>query len=154
ADVVDLWKHLFARVAVTHASKSGTRAAFTGTDVVPLGIPLKVSMTPLEISGGWRFSGEPAPRLTPYAGGGLLILSYKETSDFADASENVSDTFTGFNVFGGVEFSITKWLAAAGEVQYRSVPNAIGDAGLSQAFDETNLGGTTVRVTVGIRTRK
>ena len=155
-DVVDLWKHLFARASVTHVSKTGSRAFFDGVDVVSLGIPLTVSMTPVEIGGGWRFSGAPAPRLTPYAGGGVLIVSYKETSEFGDASDNFSGSFTGYNVFGGAEFSITNWLVAAGEAQFRSVPNALGDNpnSLSQAFNETNLGGFTLRVTVGIRTKR
>jgi len=156
ADVVDLWKHLFARVSVTHVSKDGSRAFFDGSQAVSLGIPLTVSMTPVEIGGGWRFSGAPAARLTPYAGGGVVIVSYKETSQFADPSENFSGSFTGYNVFGGAEYSITKWLVAAGEAQFRSVPNALGDNpnSLSQAFNETDLGGFTLRITVGIRTKR
>ena len=154
-DVTDVWKHLFARVAVTHATKKGTRAIFTGTEAVPLGIPLTVSMTPLEFGGGWRFVPSRG-RIVPYAGAAALVLSYKETSPVppADASDNVSDSFTGYEVFGGAEFGLTKWLVAAGEAQYRGVPNAIGDAGLSQAFSETDLGGFTVRFTIGIRTNR
>ena len=64
----------------------------------------------------------------------------------------MSETFTGYEAFGGAEFGLTKWLVAGGEAQYRGVPNAIGDAGLSQAFNETNLGGFTVRFTIGIKT--
>jgi hypothetical protein len=149
-DVVDLWKHLFARVAVTHASKKGSRAIFTGTEAVSLGIPLTVSMTPVEIGGGWRFASARG-RIVPYAGAAALLLSYKETSQFADAGDNVSETFTGYEAFGGAEVGITKWLVASGEAQYRSVPNALGDAGLSQAFNEKNLGGVTVRFSMGVR---
>jgi hypothetical protein len=36
----------------------------------------------------------------------------------------------------------------AGEVQYTSVPDAIGAGGLSEEFDEKDLGGTIVRVRV------
>jgi len=150
-DVTDLWKHLFVRVAVTHATKEGTRAIFTGTEAVSLGIPLTVSMTPIEIGGGWRFVPSRG-RIVPYVGGAAVLLSYKETSQLADPSENVSESFAGYEAFGGAEFGITKWLVASGEAQYRGVPNAIGDAGLSQAFNETNLGGFTVRFTIGIRT--
>jgi hypothetical protein len=72
ADVTDLWKHLFARVAVTHSTKRGERAIFTGTEAVSLGVPLTVSMTPIEIGGGWRFV--PARgRIVPYAGGGAVL---------------------------------------------------------------------------------
>lgn len=150
-DVTDVWKHLFLRAAVTHASKDGSRAIFTGTDAVSLGIPLTVSMTPVELGGGWRFATS-SGRFVPYVGGGALVLSYQERSEFADASDNVSETFTGYEAFGGAEFGLTKWLVAGGEAQYRGVPNALGDAGLSQAFNETNLGGFTARFTIGIKT--
>src|SRR5438128_1833061 len=84
-----------------------------------------------------------------FAGDAALLLSYKETSKFADAGENVSDTFTGYDAFGGVDFGISKWLVAGGEAQYRSVPNALGDGGLSQQLNESNLGGFTFRFTIG-----
>jgi len=150
-DLTDIWKRLFLRVAVTHASKTGSRAIFTGTDIVSLNIPLTVSMTPVELGGGWRFLPSRS-RVVPYAGAAALLLSYKETSKFADAGENVSDTFTGYEAFGGVDVGLTKWLVAGGEAQYRGVPNALGDAGLSQQLNESNLGGFTFRFTIGIRT--
>jgi hypothetical protein len=39
----------------------------------------------------------------------------------------------------------------AGEANWTTVPDAIGAAGVSAAFDETDLGGTSVRlkITVG-----
>jgi hypothetical protein len=152
-DVTDLWKHLFVRGAVTHATKKGSRAIFTGTEVVSLDIPRTVSMTPIEVGGGWRF-GSARQRFVPYAGAAVLLVSYKETTPVppADPSENVSQTFTGYDAFGGVEFGIAKWIVAGGEAHYRGVPNALGDAALSQAFDETDLGGFTLRFTIGIRT--
>src|SRR6476646_8607495 len=106
-DVTDVWKHLFLRAAVTHASKDGSRAIFTGTDAVSLGIPLTVSMLPVALGCGCRFATS-SGRFVPYVGGGALVLSYKETSEFADASDNVSQTFTGYEAFGGAEFGLTK----------------------------------------------
>jgi hypothetical protein len=37
------------------------------------------------------------------------------------------------------------------EGQIRSVPNAIGQSGASAAFDETDLGGATLRVLAGVK---
>lgn len=154
-DVVDIWKHLFARVAVTRARKSGSRVfVATGGEVSPLGIPLTVTMTPIEVGGGWRFVSSKQTRLTPYVGVAFLSMGYTETSKFAEAGENTSERFTGQDVFGGVEVRIVKWLVAAGEVQYRRVPDALGAGGVSKDFGESDLGGVTARITIGIRTKR
>ena len=42
----------------------------------------------------------------------------------------------------------------AAEVQYRRVPNALVAGGVSQDFDENDLGGFTARITFGIRTKR
>lgn len=146
-----IWKGLFARVAFSSTTETGSRAEVYNRDVIPLGIPLTVELRPLELAAGWRFDSTARARIVPYAGGGLLRMGYKETSDFAMGDENTSATFTGGVVFGGVEVRPVSWLIAGAEVQYRSVPNALGDGGLSEAFDEHDLGGLTVRVLFGIR---
>ena len=154
ADVVDIWKHLFARVAVTRARKAGTRVFVANGQVFPLSIPLTVTMTPIEVGGGWRFAFSRDSRLTPYAGAAFLSMGYTETSSFAEAGENTSERFPGQTVFGGAEFRIVKWLVASGEAQYRRVPNALGAGGVSRDFGDTDLGGFTARVTFGVRVRQ
>ena len=149
-DVVDIWKHLFARVAVTRARKTGSRAFVANGQVFPLNIPLTVTMTPVEAGGGWRFV---KGRVTPYAGAAFVSMGYTETSEFAQAGEDTAERFSGQEVFGGAEFGIMKWLVAAAEAQYRRVPNALGAGGLSREFAETDLGGFTARVTIGVRLR-
>jgi hypothetical protein len=217
-DVLKLWKDAFVRVAFSRMSHDGERVSISGADVVSLGIPLKVSMTPIEISGGWRFepkskpaaptpprpgqptpprTGQPAPLtptparpgatpppqapparpgqpttpptparpgapttpavkvkkhpLVPYVGGGLLMLKYTETSDFAESSDNSAETFKGAVVFGGLDVPLTKRLFVGGEVQYRSLRNALGSGGVSGHYGEKNLGGATVRFLVGFK---
>ena len=153
-DVVDIWKHVFARVAVTRARKTGTRVFVANGQVFPLRIPLTVTMTPVEVGGGWRFASSRATRLTPYAGVAFLSMGYRETSKFAEAGEDASERFGGQEVFGGADVRIVKWLVASGEVQYRRVPNALGIGGVSKDFSESDLGGFTARVTIGIRTKR
>lgn len=148
---VFIWKGLFARVAFSSTTETGSRAELHDGEVIPLGIPLTVELRPFELAGGWRFNATARARVVPYAGGGLLRMGYKETSDFATSGDNTNTTFTGGVVFGGVEVRPFSWIVTGAEVQYRSVPNALGDGGLSQAFDEHDLGGVTVRVLVGIR---
>jgi len=153
-DVVDIWKHLFARVAVTRARQTGSRVFVSGGEVFPLDIPLTVTMTPIEVGGGWRFPPKAGGRFTPYAGAAFLSLGYTETSDFTDAAEDTSERFAGQDLFGGVDIGIAKWLAASAEVQYRRVPNALGAGGVSKLFGENDLGGYTLRVTFGVRTKR
>jgi len=149
-DIVNLWKTAFARVAVTHVQQTGTRVAVNGTTTVPLNIPLTLSMTPIELGGGWRFGGLDAKsHVVPYVGAAALFLQYRETSEFADADENTSSTFTGGSFFGGVDIAI-KVVHVGVEGILRTVPNAIGAAGASQAFNETNLGGGVVRFFFGV----
>jgi opacity protein-like surface antigen len=134
----------FLRVAGSRFKKDGERAIRVENRTFRLGIPLTITIVPVEASGGYRFRRH--SRLIPYAGGGISSHSYKETSAFAEGDENVSDRFTGYQVLGGVEYRIGEWIGVAGEVQYSAVPDAIGGGGLSQEFGETDLGGTTVRV--------
>ena len=150
---VDIWKYLFVRVAGTRARETGSRVFVSGGEVFTLGIPLTVTMTPIEAGGGWRFVTK-SGRLTPYAGVSYLSMGYSEESKFAEAGDNTSERFTGQAVFGGFEFGILKWLTAAGEAQYRRVPDALGAGGVSKDFHETDLGGVTARITIGIRTKR
>jgi opacity protein-like surface antigen len=147
-DVLNVWKGLFVRAVVTHARKQGNRAFVFNGEAIPLDVPITVSMTPVEIDGGWRFLT--ASRVMPYVGGGLLVIQYSEKSTFASSDENVSQTNRGVIAFGGVEVALSRWLMTGVEAQYRRVPNALGAAGVSQDFGETDLGGFTARVLLGI----
>lgn len=147
---VDVSKHAFVRAAFTHASKTGSRVFVDNGQVFSLGIPITISWTPIEVGGGWRF-GRPASRVTPYVGGAFVALDYKETSNFAQAGDNVSKNLPGAEGFGGVEFGLGKWAAISGEAQYRTIPNALGAGGVSQDFNEKNAGGFTARVLIAFR---
>lgn len=150
-EALGLWKGLFARVAFSSVEESGSRAEVYDGEVFPLGIPLTVEMRTLELGGGWRLPPMAAGRIVPYAGGGLLRVGYRESSDFALAGEDVDSTFAGAFGFGGVDLRIVSWLFGGAEVQYRSVPDALGAGGVSSALGESNLGGLTLRVLVGVR---
>ena len=55
---------------------------------------------------------------------------------------------SGWVAKGGLEFRVHPWIGVAGEVAYLSVKGVLGDSGLSQVFNERDLGGTSVRVKV------
>jgi len=75
-------------------------------------------------------------------------MRYEETSDFAAADEDVDQSFDGYHVKGGAEVRLTRWVALAGEAVWSSIPDALGTGGASQAFNETNLGGTSLRLSL------
>jgi opacity protein-like surface antigen len=118
----------------------------SGDAVFPLGIPLKVTMTPLDVVAGWRSA--PAGRIVTYGGAGFTSMAYTETSDFADTGENVDERYKGWVVLGGVEVRAAAWVHVRGEVRYRQVPNVLGSGGVSAAYDETKLGGVGVALKV------
>ncbi|HEY6361365.1 MAG TPA: outer membrane beta-barrel protein [Vicinamibacterales bacterium] len=147
---VVLPKNIFVNVRASRFRKSGERVFVSGGERFGLGIPTTVTVTPLELTGGYRLErGWP---VVPYGGGGIGRHQYEEVSDFAETSENVDVSFTGYHVLGGAEFRVSRWLAAAGEVQWATVPDALGDDenGVSQMFNESDLGGLTFRVKVVI----
>ena len=155
ADVLNLWRNIFARVAWTTQSKTGERAFVVDDAIVKTGFPVDLKLNTLEVSGGWREYMKKHPNIALYAGGGVIFVSYSETSPFAvTESENFKDKFTGYTALGGLEFSLTKLVTAGVEGQYRIVPDAIGKDGVSKVLGESDLGGFVIRGMIGIRFRK
>jgi hypothetical protein len=152
-EVLNIWRKAFVRMTFAHGSKDGQRVFVNSGTVFPLGIPLTVGMTPIELGGGWRTTVDKKGLTGVYVGAGVVFLNYSETVTGAGATsaDNTSVTFTGYSIFGGVDRSFHKYLFAGAEAQYRGLPNAIGTAGVSQSYNETNLGGFAIRVLFGIK---
>jgi opacity protein-like surface antigen len=153
---VNLPLNLFARVDVTRFKKDGERAFVTPSgEVFKLGIPATIEMTPIEFTGGYRrefvfgASGKSRGfRIIPFAGAGAGVVQYKETSDFAQPGDDVDDSFTSYHFVGGVEVPLWKFLGVGAEYHHRWVPDALGTGGVSEQFNETDLGGGTFRFRV------
>jgi opacity protein-like surface antigen len=139
------FRSLFVEGSIERFQRTGARVFVYGGDVFNLGIADTVRIIPITATVGYRHAGK---RVTPYVGGGIGTYLYKETSDFADPSENPSEHFTSYHVLGGVEFVNRSPVRVGLEVQYITVPNALGTSGASAAFNEKNLGGTQVRLKV------
>lgn len=142
---------LFVDVGAWRFSGEGERVFVNDGQEFPLGIPLEVTITPLELSAGWNFRLRSAPKLQPYVMGGYTSYAYEETSEFAGSTESVDERFNGFHLGGGAEYRMLRWLGIAGEFIWTTVPDAIGESGVSAEFDETDLGGTSFRfkITIG-----
>jgi hypothetical protein len=149
---------VFGRVDVSRFKEDGERVFVFNGEVFPLGIPTTITLTPVEVSAGYRYvflrarrPGETTPRpfpLVPYAGLGVGSMNYRETSSFSEPGDDVDERFTSYHAFGGVDVRVWKGLSAGVEGVYRWVPDALGESGVSEAFNESNLDGTTVRVRV------
>ena len=141
------WQSVFIDVAVSKGTLDAQRVFVLDDEVFDLGIPLEISVRPVDIAGGWRGT---SGRLSSYAGVGVTFLTYEETADFADPGDDVSERASGWLLLGGVDVSILPWLHAGGEVRYRAVTGVLGEGGVSEAFGEDSLGGTAVAVRVSV----
>jgi opacity protein-like surface antigen len=157
-DVLRLAGDLFIRGGLTWSKSDGSRVIVVDDDVISLGIPTTVTLMPIEIGAGWRFtpkarrgSREQLSRFTPYVGGGLVFYRFKEVSEFDEAGEGEFESFSGYHLFGGLDIDLTKTIFAGVEAAYRSVPDALGVGGASELFEETDLGGFAIRFIIGWR---
>ena len=131
----------FVEGSVERFQSEGERVFVVNDTVYKLGITDSLSITPLMGTGGYEFR---ARQLTTYVGGGVGAYLFRETSDFAEDSDNVSQTSAAYRVLGGVHWPIAKRYSAGLELQYTTVPDAL-TAGAAQAFDESNLGGLQLK---------
>jgi opacity protein-like surface antigen len=156
---VGLTSNVFLSLAASRFRRTGERVFVFENQVFKLNEPDTITVTPLQLSAGYRFLG-PRPnrftrpsRLTPYAGGGVGWYRFSETSPHSTSTEDEKTTHAGYHLLAGVETPIRRWMAAAVEGQWALVPNAFGDSAASVArlYDEHDLGGFTlsVRIIVG-----
>jgi opacity protein-like surface antigen len=146
--VTNIWRGVFADFAVAQIQTiDGQRVFVDDGDVFDLNIPLEVKMRPVDLAGGWRLV---FGRVSPYVGVGVTFFRYEETSEGADADENVDESKTGPLFLGGVDFAIVSWLHAGGEIRYRQVTGILGERGASAEFGDDNAGGLTAALRISI----
>jgi hypothetical protein len=143
-----LWRGLFLDVAMFQTKIDGERVFLSGTSVYKLGIPLQVKITPIDLAAGWRLTNG---RLSSFLGAGISSVAYRETGGFSEGDDNVSQRKSGPLVLAGVDVAVTRWVRVGGELRYRAVKGILGASGISAAYDENQLGGTSgaLRVSVG-----
>ena len=121
-----------SRLLLKNAELVGQRVFISDGKVYKLGIPLRSTIAPLEISGGYRFHVHPL--VVPYIGAGFGSYHYTEQSDFADAPENLDVTHRGGTFQAGVELRAHRWIGVAFDAKYTHVPGILGSSGASQQF--------------------
>ncbi len=144
---------LFVEVDASRVEETGERAFVHEGEVFRLGIPLTIGLKPLEVTGGYRLNrvrrtrgGVIASPIAYFAGGGIGSLGYRE----ADDDGVLAERFTSYHVMGGADVTLLRHLLIGGEARYRWVPDALGLGGVSEAFNETDLGGPSFRVRIGV----
>jgi hypothetical protein len=142
---------VFVDVGAWRFRDEGERVFVFGGEEFALNIPVEITITPVELSAGWQFRFRRAPRVRPYVAGGFSSYGYRETSPFNTPAEDVDDRFSGYHLYGGGEYKITRWLGVAGELNWTTIPDALGIGGVSAEFDESDLGGASFRfkITIG-----
>jgi len=131
-------------IGASRFKETGQRAFVNNGQVFKTGIPLTATIIPFEFSAGYRFMK--GSRIRPYAGGGIGIYRYQESSSFQDDAEAIDVRHAGAIFEGGAEIRLHTWIGAAADVHYTYVPGIIGDAGISKDEGETSLGGFQFRV--------
>jgi opacity protein-like surface antigen len=151
--VTGIWRDLFAQVAASRWSDTGERAFVDSAgNRFRLGIPLHVKATYVDVTAGWKSvvrNSRGKITALPYVGAGAGVVMYSESSPFAEPGDDVEKRASSYHVLFGVEFPLLKWLAVAVDGRYRFVPDLLGDAGVSAAFEEDDFGGA--QATAGLR---
>jgi opacity protein-like surface antigen len=123
---------------------TGTRALVSGTQVFMVDVPNRLTVTPMQFTAGYRQQG--TERYATYFGGGVGWHKLVEDSGATADAERITREKLGYHVLGGLEYPVLPWVWVAGEVQWSTVPKALGTSGVSSVFGEEDLGGTTFRV--------
>ena len=139
-----LRRGFFVELGVERFRRTGQRVFVFEGVVIPLGVADTVTITPITAMAGFRFAW--GRRVVPYVAGGVGSYLLREESAFAVTGDNVDSHHVGYLFALGSEFRIVGMLGVAGELQFASVPDGLGDHGVSHEFAETNLGGRSLRV--------
>lgn len=137
---------LFVQAGAQHFSATGERVFVNNGTVFPLGISDTVSITPVMGAIGMR-KAYGRRGLTVYAGAGAGVFLLRETSEFSDTADDVKQTNGAYRGLAGVEWPLSRTLAAAAEFSYTLVPNSL-TGNTADAFDEHDLGGAQVQVKI------
>lgn len=112
--------------------------------LVPTGEPTTLTMMPIHLTVG-GIVGRERP-WSFYFGGGPSLLQWEEDNVVAPQDESDS----GFHAVVGVRRSFRR-VEAAAEARWSTIPDAIGDRGLSRGFGEDDWGGLALTAVVGFR---
>ena len=135
---------IFVQGSIDQFRHTGTRALVSGSQVFTVDVPNRVTLTPLQVTVGYRDYN--LPKVATYAGGGVGWHRFQEESPTVPGADSFTQRKMGYHVLAGAEVPVARWVWVAGEVQWATVPKGLGETGVSAVFGEDDLGGTTFRV--------
>ena len=140
-------RRYFVAISAQRFSHKGHRVFVFQDQVFPLDVKDTVSVTPLDLTVGYRFRFR---RVVPYAGGGIGWYRYLEQSDPATAAEKIQQTSAGYHLLAGAQGPVHRWFGVGVDAQWATVPHALGgsSSGVSQVYNEHDLGGFTIRTKI------
>jgi opacity protein-like surface antigen len=146
---------LFVRGDVSYFSADGERAEIVDGEVIPLEIPLSISLTPIEFTGGYRLpeytvGPRRQVRLVPFIGAGAGFVRFREHTDDEHPEESADERFASYHLLLGLDVPLAGRFALGAELTRRWVPGGLGTSGVSQVLGESDLGGSTLRARVRV----
>jgi hypothetical protein len=135
----------YVEVGASRFQQTGSRVFRNNGQNFSLGIPLTATITPLEITGGYRFRPRQFRQLRPYVGAGVTSYSYKEVSNFAVSGEDLTTRHAGLVGVGGLEFRLHRYVGISADMEVSHVTGILGQQGISKEVGESNLGGISAR---------
>ena len=138
----------FVEFGISRFKKTGQLAFVNNGQTFQLGIPVTATITPLELSAGYRFGASGSSRFIPYAAAGVGRYAYREVADFAIEGDNVDTHHVGYLAAGGLEVRVHRWVGLAVDAQYTHVTGILGTGGVSKDAGESDLGGIAGRFKV------
>lgn len=151
---VTIEDHFYAEISLSKWERDGSRVFVANGSVSNLGLPLHATLTPIQVTGGYRFRllrrGRPIPWVLPYIGAGVGWYTYEEKCTATPAAcaaidADFSGQHNGFVLNGGAEFRLHRWVGVSADVEYTRVNGIIGQDGASLAYNEHDLGGVAGR---------
>jgi len=145
---VGLGQLFFVEAHGRYFQRDGERVfvASPGAPVFQLGHPLTIRLVPVYGVVGFKFLR--GSRWAPYVAAGAGATSYNEKSDVAGLVESQSKTKVSGHLSAGVDFLSGPFRLGA-EVTWSTVPNTIGESGVSKVYGETDVGGVSVLARIG-----
>jgi hypothetical protein len=152
AEISGLPSGISVWASIGRSRASGGRVFVIDGERIPLDIPLRLTMMPIEVTAGWR--QRPRSGSSLYLGGGLILLRYNETTlEFAEPEDNIRTSFPGAVVHGGLSINVSRRTFLNAEMRFRTVPTKPVAGTLAFDFGENDLGGLALRIGVGVRVR-
>jgi hypothetical protein len=109
------------------------------------GVSETLTYQPLALTAAWV--ANPEARWRWHLGGGLTLLDWKD-----EGTRSASGSDSGYHAVAGLRTARARW-TLGGELRYSTIPDAVGESGITAFFDEDDLGGLALHFVALYRLR-